>query len=82
MTCIGRGDANGDHCCYVRGKVCDYLIENHEGRRFACGLMAELGDWEKVHSDSRYEPMAIAFANIGLCGEWQPNSTQCCNQVR
>lgn len=84
MNCIGRGDSRGDHCCYVGGEVCEYLIENHEGRRFACGLRAELGSWEAVHDDARYAPIALIFneAGVSLCGEWQPNPTQCCNEAR
>ena len=81
-TCTGRGQADGGHCCWVRGTVCEFLIENHDGRRFACGLMAELGDWDKVHADPRYAPMAINFADTGLCGDWQPFAGQCCDEAR
>ena len=80
--CTGRGDLSDDHCCYVSGKVCQFLIENHGGRRFACGLMAELGDWEKVHTDPRYAPLAIHWEGQPLCGEWQPKVSQCCREVR
>ena len=80
--CTGRGDADGGHCCWVAGKVCEFLIENHEGRRFACGLMVELGDWQLVHIDGRYAPIAETFAVEGLCGDWQPPAGQCCREVR
>jgi hypothetical protein len=82
MVCKGIGTADGGHCCWVHGEVCDFLIENHEGRRFACGLRAELGSWEKVHADPRYAPMAIVFEDEGLCGDWQPQAGVCCNEVR
>jgi hypothetical protein len=81
--CSGRGDATGGHCCWVRGEVCEFLIENHEGRRFACGLRVELGDWQKVHDDPRYAPIAaVMILGDGLCGDWQPDPNQCCNEVR
>ncbi len=80
--CTGRGDADGGHCCWVNGKVCEFLIENHGGRRFACGLMVELGDWQTVHTSSRYSPLAIVFADEGLCGDWQPKAGQCCREDR
>ena len=81
-ACTGRGDAEGGHCCWIKGKVCEFLIENHEGRRFACGLMVELGTWEKVHTDPRYAPIAESFGVEGLCGDWQPLAGQCCNEAR
>ncbi len=83
MICTGRGDIDGGHCCYVRGEVCEFLVENHERRRFACGLMVELGDWSKVHADPRYAPIkAVMLLGDGLCGEWQPAVDVCCNEVR
>jgi hypothetical protein len=83
MFCHGTGGANGDHCCYVRGKVCDFLIENYEGRRFACSLRAELGDWDLVHADPRYAPVKeVMVLGDGLCGDWQPQAGVCCNEVR
>lgn len=80
--CIGRGDADGDHCCYVHGKVCDFLIAGSDDHRFACALRTELGSWKKVHTDPRYAPLAIHFADSGLCGDWEPVANQCCNEAR
>jgi hypothetical protein len=82
MTCTGRGDATGGHCCWVKGEVCEFLVENVDGRRFACGLRVELGDWAKVHADPRYAPIAVIFKDEGLCGDWQPVAGQCCNEAR
>lgn len=80
--CTGRGDADGGHCCWVGGMVCEFLVENYKDRRFACGLMAELGDWDKVHADTRYSALAIHFADSGVCGDWQPKIGQCCREER
>ena len=80
--CTGRGDADGGHCCWVNGKVCEFLIENHEGRRFACALRVELGNWPKVHADVRYEPLRIHWEGSPLCGDWQPEAGVCCREVR
>ena len=79
--CTGRGEPNGDHCCYVAGKVCDFLVENVGSRRFACGLRLELGSWDKVHADPRYQPIQAEWDKVGIasCGEWQPKKGQCCN---
>lgn len=50
--CHGNG---AEHCCYLEGQVCPFLEEyTIEGRRWACGLLRELGDWDAVHSDERY----------------------------
>ena len=69
MVMTGACHGNGaDHCCYwpdapegpgpdgttVPG-VCPFLRQDAKaGRRWSCGLMDELGDWNLVHSDPRY----------------------------
>ena len=51
--CSGDG---ADHCCYLLGKVCKYLEEDTiVGRRWVCGLMRELGDWDAVILSDRYK---------------------------
>jgi hypothetical protein len=51
-SCGGNG---ADHCCYIKSKACAHLEENTvEGRRWACGLRRELGDWDVVLADPRY----------------------------
>ena len=69
MTCNGRG-SRGDHCCYVAGKVCRFLVDGEMPR---CGLKMELGDWEKVHNDPRYlEHVRPNWDEAGVsdCGEF------------
>lgn len=56
MPCLGNGD---DHCCYVKGQPCKFLITDHVDetgyfRKWACSLRAELGDWDLVITDRRY----------------------------
>ena len=76
--CTGRGD-NGKHCCWVAGKVCEHLETNVEGRNFSCSLRRELGSWEAVHEDPRYQPIAeVMKLGDGLCGDWQPRPGECC----
>lgn len=54
MRCLGR-NLDG-HCCWVDGKVCQFLEENTErGFRWTCGLRRELGNWDKVLADPRYQ---------------------------
>jgi hypothetical protein len=52
-SCTGQGD-NGDHCCYLGGKVCPHLVENRGGRRYACGLMLKYGDWAAMRASDEY----------------------------
>lgn len=72
-VCHGNGE---DHCCYVAGEVCPFLEENTvPGRRWACGLFRELGNWDAVHADPRYlEHVQPAWDQIGIegysCGDW------------
>lgn len=62
MPCLGNGDR---HCCYVRGKRCPNLEEGTvEGRKWACGLRRELGDWDLVMEDPRY--IGDQWVAIGL----------------
>lgn len=78
--CTGRGMPDGDHCCYVDGERCAYLVENVGGRRYACGLRLELGSWDAVHADPRYAPIQEVWDRVGIesCGAWGPGTGQCC----
>lgn len=85
LYCHGSGES---HCCWVEGKVCVFLEENTvPGRRWACGLRRELGDWELVHKDPRYQPIHEVWAKLGTqdCGDYrggvQPDGSivgECC----
>lgn len=94
-TCIGRGTADGDHCCYVAGEVCRYLADNGPGssRRFECSLRRDLGSWEAVHADTGYQAnVQVHWNALGLkedgtpviesCGAWQPRPGECCREPR
>lgn len=84
MPCCGNAI---DHCCWVNGKHCRFLIENYVDetgyhRRWACGLRAELGDWDLVIIDPRYkEETKGAWVNGLNCRDWPdgngPNSGRC-----
>lgn len=83
--CVGRGEPNGDHCCYVNGKVCQYLARGTEGRLWECSLRRDLGSWEAVHKDAGYqENVQSHWDKVGIpsCGEWQPGPGQCCRKPR
>jgi len=73
MPCSGNAS---DHCCWVNGKPCPLMIENHVDetgyfRRWACGLRAELGDWDLVIADPRYkEATGTAWTNGLNCRDW------------
>ena len=66
----------------MAGQRCRYLVENVDGRRWACGLRAALGSWEAVHADPGYiEHVQSEWDVLGViesCGAWGPGSGQCC----
>lgn len=71
MECLGRN--LNEHCCWVDGKVCLYLEEDTEkGFRWTCGLRRELGSWEKVLADARYQrDVQPKFRATGMnCMDW------------
>lgn len=73
-SCDGRGDRDGNHCCYVDGQVCEFLEENTvPGRHWVCGLRRELGDWDLVHADPRYQPIHEIWVRTGTqdCGDFK-----------
>jgi hypothetical protein len=78
--CEGKSE---DHCCYVSGEACKYLLKNAvEGRRWACGLYHELGSWKKVHVDPRYlKNVKPRWKTLGIvdCGDW-PGPGERCNE--
>lgn len=86
MNCTGRGTASGDHCCYIQGNVCPFLeVGTEEGRTFTCGLRRELGSWDAVHMDERYQSQVqVVWDQVGIssCGEWQPREGECCREPR
>jgi hypothetical protein len=55
-----------DHCCHllVEGKSypCPFLEKStEEGFVWTCGLRKELGNWDLVHSDPRYQEHVQPF---------------------
>ena len=78
--CTGN---TSDHCCYLNGTPCVYIEENTvEGRRWACGLFRELGNWDAVHADERYvttiQPLIDMTPFAGFrCGDWPDPSRVC-----
>lgn len=84
MPCLGNADKP---CCYIKGKICKYVItnytdENGHHRRWACGLRAELGDWDKVLADHRYQSDVAGSWATGInCRDWPdgegPNNGKC-----
>lgn len=71
-SCTGN---NSDHCCYVDGVACKHLIVDVvPGRKYACGLRHELGNWDAVYADPRYAEIQAVWDAGSLagykCGEW------------
>jgi hypothetical protein len=63
-TCTGQG-VDGDHCCWMNGRRCPFLVENVAGRRYACGLRVQLGSWKAVVRDPRYRPVGECWESVG-----------------
>ena len=61
------------HCCRHSGRDCEHIIfdytdEDGNFREVACGLRAELGDWDKVLKDPRYP--GDVWAEGVNCRDW------------
>ena len=55
--CTGNG-WDGDHCCYLGGKVCEYLVvDDNAERRFSCGLLVKYGNWKAMNASPEYQPI-------------------------
>ena len=74
--CHGNGKA---HCCWIEGKVCEYLGENIvPSRRWACKLYVKHGTWPKVHESAEHRHLrevkwkGTALEGL-LCGDWPQN---------
>jgi hypothetical protein len=75
MPCSGN---SVDHCCYVNGERCPHSIDNHEGRRWACGLRAQYGNWDDVLTSTEYlTDVAPAFGPLGINCKDFPDTTHC-----
>ena len=72
IICDGRGDG-GDHCCYIEGKVCEFLdTSNPLGPR--CGKWDTMGDPEWQNA-----PVGLWFAKRYpgfTCIDWPQNITE------
>lgn len=69
-----------DHCCHMDDRPCPHLVENAGERRWACGLMLELGTWSLVHVDPRYlTDVRPVFARVGIsdCGDYPAEGEHC-----
>lgn len=80
--CHGNGS---DHCCYVGGRTCLFLeVGTVEGRIWVCGLRRELGSWNAVHADPRYQAEVRPVweqAGVADCGDFTglaDGTKQCC----
>ena len=79
MSVCGTGK---DHCCWVAGQVCPHVRpSDREGYLWDCGLRADLGSWEAVHSSEEYLcDVKPTWLRIGMkedCGDWEPTHRGC-----
>lgn len=81
------------HCCWIAGKVCEYLGENIvEGRRWACKLYLKHGSWAAVHASEEHRHLRTVHwkgttMHGMLCGDWPQefpvtNEMRCCYETR
>ena len=74
MTCTGRGDTDGGHCCYINGEVCQFLFTDRGGTP-RCKLFSEWGNLYEV-GEWVNSPVGQWFADKypGFeCGDWPQN---------
>lgn len=64
-VCNGNG-ANGRHCCNQGGVQCEFLVENVEGRRYACGLIIKYENWEAMNASFEYKSVGDFWVSKGL----------------
>jgi hypothetical protein len=81
VACHGN---TAEHCCWLDGVQCSYLREHVGGRRWACGLRHELGSWEAVLADERYQrnvqpvwDRAMNYSIRVTCANWPPPEARC-----
>ncbi len=56
IACTGTG-ANGDHCCYIAGEVCEFLFTDRGGTP-RCGI------WNNMDSEEwKIAPVGLYFVN-------------------
>lgn len=73
MPCLGNGN---DHCCYIKGQECVFLIRNYTDenghfRKWACSLRAKYGNWDDVLADPMWQTICGNAWKNGLnCKEW------------
>jgi hypothetical protein len=70
-----------DHCCYLKGRVCEHLEENTvSGRRWACGIRRKYNSWQETYQDLDYiKDVKPILDEIGIpdCGDWPRPNEQC-----
>lgn len=76
------GECNGladDHCCYIHGVQCQYLVENQAGRRWACSLKIKYNDWDSVLASDEYrQDVAPKLKPMGInCRDWPGPGNHC-----
>lgn len=82
-ACNGSGVQGEDtHCCWVDGSPCQYLVENADGRRYACGLRINHGSWQAMERSDEYKEIGDYWVSKGLpfdyCQSYNP--IFCCRQ--
>jgi len=75
MRCLGTPE---QHCCWVDGNECQFLQKDP----MACQLRSELGSWDAVYQDPRYQdhvqPMFDRIAPGKGCGDWPIGTCATC----
>jgi hypothetical protein len=69
IACTGRG-ANGDHCCYIAGKVCQFLFTDRGGTP-RCSIFEEqpTPEWEAAPVGRWFAESYPGFN----CRDWPQN---------
>jgi hypothetical protein len=76
-----KGDIENDHCCWVDGKICQYLKHYpDQERKWSCGIREKYNSWDEVYEDEDYlqdiKPL-LNQLNLPNCGEWPRKNETC-----
>ena len=74
MFCTGRG-ADGDHCCYIGGKVCEFLFTDRGGTP-RCSIFDQFDGDQHPSQEWLDAPVGQWFLETHPgyhCGDWPQN---------
>ena len=76
-VCTGRG-ANGDHCCYIAGEVCQFLNSELDPPRCTVWDSMPSPEWEAAPVGRRYARINPGYT----CRDWPQDIPEVMEQAK